>query len=149
MSTSARAGFPHVRLQYRTPTPEHSQTTLLAMQFDLVRLDERVREQLLAHALNLSAGARLVVGGHLEVDDLADPCAGDGEAEMLESALDRFALRVEDARLRPHEDSGLHPSTTDGSSRYAWKGIVVSRSNASTYFARVACTTSAGSSGPG
>ena len=70
--------------------------------------------------------------GHLEVDDLADPCAGDGEAEMLERALNRFALRVEDARLRPHEDSGLHPSTTDGSSRYTWKGIVVSRSNAST-----------------
>ena len=39
--------------------------------------------------------------------------------------------------------------TTDGFSRYAGNGIVVSRSNASMYFERVSATTSAGSSGPG
>ena len=68
---------------------------------------------------------------------------------MLERGLDRRALRVEDALLRPDEDGRPHPSTTLGLSRYASNGIVVSRSNASMYFERVCATTSSGSSGPG
>src|SRR5579872_2467446 len=121
----------------------------LATQLDLVRLDQRVGEQLLAHLLHLCASGCLVVGVHLEVDDLADARVRDGEAEMPERALDRLALRVEDPRLRPDQDRGLHPSTTDGRSRYASNGIVVSRAQASTYFGRVASTISAGISGPG
>ena len=39
------------------------------------------------------------------------------EAEMVERALDRLALRVEDARLRPDEHGRPHPSTTSGSAR--------------------------------
>ena len=68
---------------------------------------------------------------------------------MLERRLDRLPLRVEDALLRPDEDGRLHPSTTFGLSRYASNGIVVSRSNASTYFARVCATTSVGQLGAG
>ena len=121
----------------------------LAMQLDLVGLHQRVREQLLAHALHLSARLGRVGRLHLDVDHLADPCAADREAEVLERGLDGLALRVEDALLRADEDGRLHPSTTDGVSRYCSNGIVVSRSKASMYFERVWATTSSGSSGPG
>src|SRR5207248_10714345 len=90
----------------------------IVMQLDLVRLDERVREQLLAHAFHLRASARLVIGAHLEVDDLADPGAGDGEAEMLERALDRFALRVEDAGLARARASRSEEHTSELQSPY-------------------------------
>ena len=42
------------------------------MQLDLVRLHQRVREQLFAHLLYLSARLARVVRRHLEIDDLAD-----------------------------------------------------------------------------
>src|SRR5437764_2215344 len=119
------------------------------MDLDLERFDQRVREQLLAHPLDLHTRLGRVARVDLEVDDLPDPRLRDGEAEVTECALDRVALRVEDAPLRPDEHCCLHPSTTDGFSRYESNGIVVSRSNASTYFERVCATTSSGSSGPG
>src|SRR5689334_23044809 len=121
----------------------------LAMDLDFVRLHERVREELLAHPLHLRAGLGGIGRLDLEVDDLADARVGDGEAQMLERGLDGRALGVENALLRADEDGRSHPSTTDGCSRYASNGIVVSRSNASTYFERVCMTTSSGSSGPG
>src|SRR6185437_5455099 len=101
------------------------------------------------HPLDLCAGLLGIVCLELEVDDLADTRGRDGEAEMLERALDGLALRVEDALLRAHQDGRSHPSTTAGRSRYASNGIVVSCSNASMYFERVCMTTSSGSSGPG
>src|SRR3954469_2657794 len=119
------------------------------MDLHVVRLHQRVREQLLAHLLDLLAGLGRIRGVHLEVDDLADPRAADGEAEVLERRLDGLALRIEDALLRADEDGRPHPSTTEGVSRYCSNGIVVSRSKASMYFERVCATTSSGSSGPG
>src|SRR5262245_8408153 len=119
------------------------------MDLDLERLHQRVCEQLLAHALDLSAGLLGVACVDLQVDDLADACLRDREAEMSERGLDRLALRIEDALLRPDEHGCSHPSTTLGSSTYVSNGIVVRRSNASTYFERVCATTSSGSSGPG
>src|SRR3954471_18499529 len=113
---------------------------------DLEGLHQRVREQLLAHLLDLRARRRLVGRVDLEVDQLADTCPRDAEAEMLERALDRLALRVEDAVLRPDEDGRLHASTAFGSSTYFSNGIFVSSSNASMYFERVCMTTSSGSS---
>src|SRR4029077_10813010 len=92
---------------------------------------------------------RLVDRLDLEVDDLADASVPDIEAEVAERRGDRLTLRVEDSRLQPDEHRRPQPSTTLGSSRYAGNGIVVSRSKASTYFARVSWTTSSGSSGPG
>src|SRR5690348_1846949 len=121
----------------------------LAMDLDLVRLHERVRQQLLAHPLDLRPCCVGVGGVDLEVDDLADPCAGNREAEVLEGGLDGLALRIEDALFRADEHRRSHPSTTSGSSTYASNGIVVIRSNASMYFERVWATTSSGSSGPG
>ena len=56
-------------------------------------------------------------GLDLEVDHLADARVLHLEAEVAERRADRFALRVEDARLGPDEDGGPHPSTTVGSSR--------------------------------
>src|SRR5881394_2158721 len=103
----------------------------LANDLHLVRLDQRVREQPLAHLLDLGLRGRLVGRLDLEVDHLADPRVLHVEAEVAERRADRFALRVEDARLRPDQDGRPHPSTTFGSSRYAGNGIVVSRSNAS------------------
>ena len=57
--------------------------------------------------------------------------ADDREAERDEGPSHRFALRVEDARLGPHEHGRPH-STSSGSARYASNAIPVSRSNAST-----------------
>src|SRR4029077_1157316 len=121
----------------------------LAMDLDLVRLHQRICEQLLAHLFDLGARLGRIGRIDLEVDDLADPCGADREAEMLEGRLDGISLRIENALLRADEDGGPHPSTTDGVSRYCSNGIVVSRSNASMYFERVCATTSPGSSGPG
>src|ERR1700675_3854476 len=119
------------------------------MDLHFERLDQRVREQLLAHPLDLGPRLGRVARVDLEIDDLPDASLRDGETEVPERALDRFALRIEDAVLRPDEHGCLHPSTTDGFSRYAGNGIVVSRSKASMYFERVCMTTSSGSSGPG
>src|SRR6476661_8011915 len=121
---------------------------------DLVRLDERIREQLLTHLLDGRLRIRRVGRVDVEVDDLADACVVYRETEMAERRPDRLALRIEDPRLRPHENRGSHPSpgpstTVDGSPTYEANGIVVRRSNASTYFARVPSTMSMGISGPG
>src|SRR5581483_10788030 len=118
-------------------------------ELDVVALDEWVREQLLAHALDLTPRLGLVDGVEFELDQLADARVSHGEAEVPQAALDRLALRIEDARLRTHEDGRPHPSTISGCATYCSNGMPLSRSNASTYRARVPSTTSSGSSGPG
>ena len=101
--------------------------------------------------ISLDALARLVGRGrlHFDVDDAPDARFRDREPELAQRLLDRLALRIEDAFLRPDEHRRPHRSTTSGSARYSSNEIPVSRSNASTYFARVSVTTSSGSSGPG
>src|ERR1700712_2373191 len=70
---------------------------------DLVILDQRVREQLLAHRREL-AGVLDV-----ELDEAADVDVGDAlEAQRRQRPLDGHALRVEDPGLRPHEDARVH-----------------------------------------
>src|SRR4051812_20296319 len=118
-------------------------------QLDLVRLDQRVREELVAHPFDLDPRLPLVGRLHLEIDDPPDPRSAHSEPELPERRLHRLALRIEDARLRPDEDRGPHRSTASGSARYSSNGSPVSCSNASTYRARVPATTSGGSSGPG
>ena len=88
-------------------------------------------------------------GVELDVDHAPDAHASDLEAELPQRALNGLALRVEDPILRSHEDRCPHPRITSGSARYESNEIPVSRSNASTYRARVPATTSAGRSGPG
>src|SRR5438445_11787220 len=91
----------------------------LAIERDLVRLDERVREQLLAHPLDLGAHGGGIARLDLEVDDAADARVPHREAEVPERRLDRLSLRVEDALLRPDQNRCLHRSTASGSSRYS------------------------------
>src|SRR5439155_18386311 len=82
---------------------------------DLVALDQRVRQELLAHALELGTGGVRIRGVDLQIDEPADARLGDREAEVLERALDGFALRIEDPGLRPDQDGRLHRRTTSGS----------------------------------
>src|SRR5919201_4445815 len=120
-----------------------------ALQGDLVRLDQRVGDQLLAHALDLGTGGGRVAVLELELDKPPYARAGDRKAELAQRAPDRLALGIEDPRLRPNEHRRLHRSTTSGSARQSSNRISVRRSNTSTYRARVPATTSSGSSGPG
>src|SRR4051794_1687942 len=70
-------------------------------QSDFVVLDKRVGEQLLAHLADLG---RVL---HLELHEPPDAYVrGAAEAECRECALDRLALRVEDALLRPNQHPG-------------------------------------------
>ena len=95
------------------------------LQLDLVALDQRVGEQLLAHALDLGARLGGVVRLDLEVDDASDAHLVHGEAEVAQRALDRLTLRVEDPRLGPDEHGRLHPSTTSGRATYSSNAIPV------------------------
>ena len=70
---------------------------------DVVALDQRVGEELLAHPLDLGSGRVRIGSVELEVDDAADARFADGEAELAERRLHRLTLRVEDACLRPDE----------------------------------------------
>ncbi len=97
---------------------------------DLEALDERVRKELGAHALDLAARGLRVVGVHLEVDEAADASPGDREPEGLERSLNRLTLWIEDSGLRSDQDRQSH-STDSGSSKYRSSEMSVSRSKAS------------------
>src|SRR6187200_2617985 len=71
---------------------------------DLVALDQRVREEALAHAFDLAAGFLRARGLHVEVDDAPDACLLDGEPELPQRALDRLSLGIEDPGLGANED---------------------------------------------
>src|SRR5260221_5835144 len=75
----------------------------LAMDLDLVRLHQRIREQLLAHLLDLRTRFGWIGRIDLEIDHLADSRGADREAEMLEGRFDGIALRIENALLRADE----------------------------------------------
>ena len=69
---------------------------------DFIILDQGVRQQLLAHLIEL----RRVL--HLELDQAAHMHARDAlEAQGRQRPLDGLALRVEDPRLRPDQDPCL------------------------------------------
>ena len=97
----------------------------------LVALDQRVREQLRAHLVELFPCFMGILGSELDVDEAADARGRDLEAEMSKRCFDGLPLRIEDARLWPNEDGCPHASTTLGLATYASKEISVSRSNAS------------------
>jgi hypothetical protein len=88
-----------------------------AFDLDLDALDQRVREELVAHPLDLGTGLRGIARVDLQVDEPADARFADGKAEVAERALDGLPLRVEDAGLGPDEDGRPHRSTTSGSAR--------------------------------
>src|SRR5688572_13960628 len=70
-------------------------------ELNAVILDDHIGEELLGHVPELGRGARRVVLADLDLEDLALADAFDGrEAERAERALDRLALRVEDAGLQ-------------------------------------------------
>src|SRR4029453_18162412 len=96
---------------------EGERRSLVLDQLDLVRLDQRGREELLAHACEVGARLLAVAVLELEVDDATDPCIVYREAELLERAEHSLALGVEGARLRADEHGRSHPRTTSGSSR--------------------------------
>ena len=68
---------------------------------DLVRLDQRVREQLARQPLDDRPGRGLVGRRDRQLDPPADPDVADPvDPEVAEAALDGPALRVEDPGLR-------------------------------------------------
>src|SRR5207247_1713525 len=101
-------------------------------QLDLVALDQRVREELLAHPLELGLRLGGVVRLELQLDEAADPRLADRESEVPKRALYSLTLRIEDARLGADEHGSSHRSTISGRPMYAENGVSVSCSNAST-----------------
>src|SRR5205823_5823986 len=87
------------------------------VQFDLVALDQGVGEELLAHPLDRSPRSSLIALVELQVDNTADPCVPDREAELSQRAFHGLALRVENALLRSDEHRGSHRRTISGSAR--------------------------------
>src|ERR1700750_2396263 len=76
---------------------------------DAVILDHRVGEQLLGRRLEGRLGFGLVGAGELDVEHLALAHTGDAaDAERFERALDRLALRIEDAGLEGDGDARFH-----------------------------------------
>src|SRR5512142_317805 len=79
------------------------------MQFDLVFLDHRIGEQLLAHLLDAGARLALVLLVELEFDQFALADVADGaEAQIVEGMADRFALRIEHTVFQGHKDTRFH-----------------------------------------
>src|SRR5437763_4378833 len=96
---------------------------------DLVVLDQRVREQLLAH---LRQPSRVV---DVELDQAPDVHVRHAlEAQRRQRPLDRLTLRVEDPGLRPHENAVARHGAVRSS--HASNDSPVISSYASTYFAR-------------
>src|SRR5262245_17178123 len=81
----------------------------LADNLDAIVLDHRVGEELLGRCLQSRLGVLLVAAVDLDVEYLALTDARDaGDAERLQRALDRLALRVENAVLEGNRDAGFH-----------------------------------------
>src|SRR5579884_1618362 len=86
----------------------------LLHQFVLIFFNDRVRQQLLAHGLDL--GFRLVFGHllQLQLHVLADAhVARILESQRLQRMLDRLPLRIENARLQRHMNLRLHSCPPD------------------------------------
>src|SRR5258707_14991115 len=80
---------------------------------DAIMLDRRAGEQLLGRVLEGGFGAALVRARDLDVEHLALAHAGDAaDAERFERALDRLALRIEDAGLEGDGDARFHGCLT-------------------------------------
>src|SRR4029453_5178893 len=107
-----------------------------SLELDLVTLDQRVGEELLAHPLDLGARRDCVVGLDLQVDYASDAGLGDGEAELPQRALDGLALRIENPGLGANEDRRFHRSTASGSSTEPAKGAPVTPPKAPTVGSR-------------
>ena len=82
---------------------------LIASHIDLVVFDHGVGEQLFAGRLQLSFSGVRIRAGELNVEHLALPDARDAfDAKRLQRALDRLALRIEDAGFESNDDAGFH-----------------------------------------
>src|SRR4029079_7777972 len=81
-------------------------------QLHIVVLDQRIGQELVRRLLERGLGLRAVVALDLDVEDLALAHARHAiDAERLERALDRLALRVEDARLEGDGHTSLHQNS--------------------------------------
>jgi hypothetical protein len=89
----------------------------LSSELDLVALDQRVCEQLLAHPLDLGLRRDGVLRLDFEHDEPPDTRFPDGEAQLTEGGFDRLTLGIQDPLLRPDQYSRLHRNTTSGSAR--------------------------------
>ena len=106
----------------------------------LVVLDQRVRQEALAHLRHL---ARVV---DIQLDQPPDVHVLNAvEPERRQRPLDGLSLRVEDALLRANQNT--RPQAERSS--HASNGSPVMRSYASTYSSRVRAITSSGSAGAG
>src|SRR5262245_7796570 len=86
-------------------------TNLVSSRLELIGviLDDGVGEELLAHALDLRAGAAGIALGHLDLDIFAlAHVANRAEAERVQRAGDGLALRIEYARLQRDGNARLH-----------------------------------------
>src|SRR5262249_27801073 len=80
-------------------------------ELDLVVFDDAVREHLIGHGreLLLELGARAGRRIELKLDELPDSDAFyAGEAERVERAFHRVALRIKHFTLQPHVDGRFH-----------------------------------------
>src|SRR3954447_8497940 len=90
--------------------PGNCSTPNLADNLDLVVLDERIGQELLAQRLELP------LLGDVQLDEAPDVYVLDAlEAERRERPLDRDALRVEDARLGADQHARSHPAPVSAS----------------------------------
>src|SRR6185437_126189 len=82
-------------------------------QFNLVFLDDRVGEKLLAHILQARAGLGFVALRKLDVDDLALAHVADrAEAQTVKRVADGFSLRIENAVFQRNKDACFHRTRT-------------------------------------
>src|SRR5207249_11450779 len=85
---SSRGRRPPERVAGARPRSLALRAVAVAVEGDRVALDQRIREQPLAHPVELLARFATVVGRELDVDEAADACFTDVEAEVAKRALD-------------------------------------------------------------
>src|SRR5262245_22769037 len=106
---SEQARQPGAERDNENPGAQTSHGVTSAQQLHIIIFDHRIGEELVGCLLK--RGLRLLAVGRvdLDVEHLALAHAGHaGDAERLERALDRLALRIEDAGLEGHGNTGLH-----------------------------------------
>ena len=99
----------------KTPAPKAGVFTSKCQashDLDAVVLDHRIGEQLVRRGFQRRLRFRFVSSCKLDIEHLALPHTGDAiDAQRLQRALDRLALRIEDAVLQRNRNASL-PKTS-------------------------------------